>query len=67
LLFALTTAAQKCPSPILWDFNDRQVADSEYNFWIEVDRIARMPDPQRATQIPFTVIFSLIFTNVGMR
>jgi hypothetical protein len=65
LLFGLTIAAQKCPSPTLWDFNDRQVAGREYNFWIEVDRIARMPDPQRATQIPH--VYRDIFADLHKR
>jgi hypothetical protein len=66
LLFALTTAAaQKCPSPTLWDVNDRQVASREYNFWIEVDHIARMPDPQRATQIPH--VYRDIFADLHKR
>jgi hypothetical protein len=65
LLFALTTAAQKCPAPTLWDFNDRQVAGREYNFWIEADRIARMPDPQRATQIPH--VYRDIFADLHKR
>jgi len=65
LLFALNTAAQKCPSPTLWDFNDSQVAGREYNFWIEVDRIARMPDPQRATQIPH--VYRDIFADLHKR
>lgn len=65
LLFALTTAAQKCPAPTLWDFDDRQVADREYNFWIEADGIARMPDPQRATQIPH--VYRDIFADLHKR
>jgi len=66
LLFALTTAAaQKCPSPTLWDFNDRQVASREYNLWLEVDRIARMPDPLRATQIPH--VYRDIFADLHKR
>jgi hypothetical protein len=65
LLFALTTAAQKCPSPTLWDFDDRQVAGREYNFWLEVDGIARMPDPQRATQIPH--VYRDIFADLHKR
>jgi hypothetical protein len=65
LLFALTAAAQKCPSPTLWDFDDRQVAGREYNFWIEVDGIARMPDPQRATQIPH--VYRDIFADLHKR
>lgn len=66
LLFTLTTAAaQKCPSPTLWDFNDRQIASSEYNLWLEVDRIARMPDPQRAAQIPH--VYRDIFADLHKR
>src|SRR6266852_7107830 len=66
LLFALTTAAaQKCPSPTLWDFNDRQVASREYNLWLEVDRIARMPDPLRASQIPH--VYRDIFADLYKR
>lgn len=66
LLFTLTTAAaQKCPSPTLWDFNDRQIASREYNLWLEVDRIARMPDPQRATQIPH--VYRDIFADLHKR
>jgi hypothetical protein len=65
MLFALTTAAQNCPSPTLWDFNDNRVAGRERNFWIEVDRIARMPDTQRATQIPH--VYRDIFADLHKR
>jgi len=71
LLFALllfasaAAAAQKCPSPTLSDFEDRQVASREYDFWIEVDHIARMPDRQRAAQIPH--VYRDIFSDLHKR
>ena len=66
LLFALTTAAaQNCPSPTLWSFDDRQVAVREYNSWLELDRIARMPGPERAGQVPH--VYHDIFADLHKR
>jgi len=65
-LFGLNVAAgQTCPSPKLWDFYDREVASREYNLRLEVDRIARMPDAQRATQIPH--VYRDIFADLHKR
>ena len=66
LLFVLNTAAaEQCPSATLADFDDRQVLSREYNLWLEVDTIARMPDPQRAIQIPH--VYRDIFSDLHKR
>ena len=58
-------AAQKCWSPEMASFYDRDVQSREYKFWLEVDRIARMPDPQRAAQIPH--VYRDIFADLHKR
>lgn len=65
LLFALTTAALRNVRLLHFGIHDRQVASREYNLWLEVDRIARMPDPQRATQIPH--VYRDIFADLHRR
>jgi hypothetical protein len=46
-------------------FYDREVQNREYKFWLEVDHIARMPDPQRAAQIPH--VYRDIFADLHKR
>jgi hypothetical protein len=66
LLFGVNAAAaQKCWSPEMASFYDRDVQNREYKFWLEVDRIARMPDPQRAAQIPH--VYRDIFADLHKR
>ncbi len=65
LLGLNVAAAQKCWSPQMASFYDREVQDREYKFWLELDRIARMPDPQRAAQIPH--VYRDIFSDLHKR
>ena len=51
LLFGVNVAAaQKCWSPEMASFYDREVQSRDYKLWVEVNHIARMPDvhPQDA-------------------
>ena len=66
LLFGAHAAvAQKCWSPQMASFYDREVQGREYRFWLEVDHIARMPDAQRAAQIPH--VYRDIFADLHKR
>ena len=66
LLFGVNAAvAQKCWSPQMASFYDREVQNREYKFWLEVDGIARMPDPQRAAQVPH--VYRDIFADLHKR
>ncbi len=66
LLLGFNVAAgQKCPSPQLADFGNREVQKRDYDLWLEVDRIARMPDAQRAVQIPH--VYRDIFADLHQR
>ena len=65
LLGVNAAVAQKCWSPQMASFYDREVQGREYKFWLEVDRIARMPDPQRAAQIPH--VYRDIFADLYKR
>jgi len=65
LLGLNVAAAQKCWSPQMASFYDRDVQGREYKFWLEVDRIARMPDPERASQIPH--VYRDIFADLYKR
>ena len=65
LLGVNAAVAQKCWSPEMASFYDREVQGREYKFWLEVDHIARMPDPQRAAQIPH--VYRDIFADLHKR
>jgi len=65
LLGVNAAVAQKCWSPQMASFYDREVQGREYKFWLEVDRIARMPDPQRAAQTPH--VYRDIFADLYKR
>ncbi len=65
LLGVNAAVAQKCWSPEMASFDDHEVQTREYKLWIEVDRIARMPDPQRAAQIPH--VYRDIFADLYKR
>jgi len=66
LLFGVNVAAaQKCWSPQMASFYDREVQNREYKLWVEVDHIARMPDVQRAAQIPH--VYRDIFADLHKR
>jgi len=66
LLLGVSAAiAQNCWSPQMADFGNREIQGREYKFWLEVDHIARMPDPERASQIP--LVYRDIFADLYKR
>jgi hypothetical protein len=65
LIGVSAVAAQQCPSPKLADFGDHVVQGREYNLWLEVDHIARMPDAERADRIPH--VYLDIFADLHKR
>jgi len=65
LLGVNAAVAQKCWSPQMASFYDHEVQDREYKLWLEVDHIARMPDAQRAAQIPH--VYRDIFSDLHKR
>jgi hypothetical protein len=65
LLGVNAAVAQKCWSPEMASFYDREVQSREYKSWLEVDHIARMPDAQRAVQIPH--VYRDIFADLYKR
>jgi hypothetical protein len=66
LLFGLNVViAQNCWSSQMADFGDRKVQGREYKLWLEVDHIARMQDPERASQIPH--VYRDIFADLHKR